>query len=106
MQDKQDLEFIAIATGNTVLQDMIDTIFEAARTVKNAHTQAGRHLSNMLRQKIVESLKEFGDIDPFNIWEPIEMYIDGVGSVKILKIIDIGSPIIVDKADTNRLISE
>lgn len=105
-QDKQDLEFIAIATGNTVLQEMIDTIFEAARTVKNAHTQAGRHLSNLLRQKVVESLKELGDIDPFNIWEPIEMYIDGVGSVKILKIIDIGSPVIVDKADTNRLISE
>ena len=48
----------------------------------------------------------YGDIDPFNIWEPIEMQIDGVGTVRILKIIDIGTPVVVDIADTNRLIEE
>ena len=34
------------------------------------------------------------------------MQMDGVGTVRILKIIDIGSPVRVDIADTNRLIDE
>ena len=51
-------------------------------------------------------IKEYGDIDPFNIWDPIEMQVDDVGLVRILKIIDIGTPVIVDIADTNRLIDE
>ena len=61
-------------------------------------------LTNLLRQKIVSALHERGEIDPFNIWEPIEMQVDGVGLVRILKIIDIGDPVTVDIADTNRLI--
>ena len=40
------------------------------------------------------------------IWDPIEMQVDDVGLVRILKIIDIGTPVIVDIADTNRLIEE
>lgn len=32
------------------------------------------------------------------------MQVDGVGLVRILKIIDIGDPVTVDIADTNRLI--
>ena len=59
-----------------------------------------------MRNRIVESLKEYGDIDPFNIWEPIEMTVDGIGLVRILKIIDIGAPVVVDITDTNRLIDE
>ena len=58
------------------------------------------------REEIVEALKEYGDIDPFNIWEPIEMQVDGIGTVRILKIIDIGTPVTVDIADTNRLIDD
>ena len=34
------------------------------------------------------------------------MQVDDVGLVRILKIIDIGTPVIVDIADTNRLIDE
>ena len=34
------------------------------------------------------------------------MTVEGIGPVKILKIIDVGSPIVVDIADTNRLIEE
>jgi hypothetical protein len=59
-----------------------------------------------LRSRIVEALKEYGDIDSFNIWKPIEMQVEGIGTVRILKIIDIGTPVIVDIADTNRLIDE
>lgn len=103
---REDLEHIAKITGSTVLQDLLDQVHEAAQIVRNAHIQAGRALSIQLRNRIVEALNEYGDIDPFNIWEPIEMQIDGVGTVRILKIIDIGTPVVVDIADTNRLIEE
>lgn len=105
-QSKQDLEHIAAATGSSVLKELLDQVYDAARTVRRAHGQAGRVLSMQLRSRIVEALKEYGDIDPFNIWEPIEMQVEGIGSVRILKIIDIGTPVIVDIADTNRLIDE
>lgn len=105
-QSKQDLVNIAAITENDVLKEMLDQIYSAAQIVKTAHVQAGRTLSLMLRNRIVEALKDFGDIDPFNIWEPIEMIVDGVGTVRILKIIDIGTPVIVDITDTNRLIDE
>lgn len=105
-QSKQDLEFIATITENAVLQEKLDDVYQAAGIVKNAHIQAGKDLSRELRERVVNALKAYGDIDPFNIWEPIEMQIDGIGTVRILKIIDIGAPVTVDKADTNRLISE
>lgn len=103
---KQDLEFIAKATGDPVLTEKLDEIYDAAQNVRSAHIQAGRVLSAQLRNRVVEALQQYGDIDPFNIWEPIEMQMDGVGTVRILKIIDIGSPVRVDIADTNRLIDE
>lgn len=34
------------------------------------------------------------------------MQVEGIGTVRILKIIDIGTPVTVDIADTNRLIDE
>ena len=105
-QSRQDLEHIASATGSGVLKELLDQIYDAAQTVRSAHIQAGRVLSMHLRSRIVEALKGHVDIDPFNIWEPIEMQVEGIGTVRILKIIDIGAPVTVDIADTNRLIDE
>ncbi len=105
-QSKQDLEHIATVTGSGVLKEKLNQIYEAAQAVKAAHVQAGRVLSLQLRNRIASALNEYGDIDPFNIWDPIEMQVDDVGLVRILKIIDIGTPVIVDIADTNRLIDE
>jgi hypothetical protein len=105
-QGKEDLRYIAKVTGSTVLSDMLDEIYDAAQTVKAAHSKAGKILSDTLKNRIVEAIDQYGDIDPFNIWEPIEMQVDGIGLVRILKIIDIGSPVVVDIADTNRLIDE
>lgn len=105
-QSRQDLEHIASATGSGVLKELLDQIYDAAQTVRSAHIQAGKVLSMHLKSRIVESLKECEDIDPFNIWEPIEMRVEGIGTVRILKIIDIGAPVTVDIADTNRLIDE
>ena len=105
-QSKQDLKHIAAATGSSVLNELLDQIYDAAQTVRSAHIQAGRVLSMYLRSRIVEALKEYGDIDPFNIWEPIEMQVEEIGTIRILKIIDIGMPVTVDIADTNCLIDE
>jgi hypothetical protein len=105
-QQKQDLQHIAAITENGVLSELLDQVHDAAQEVKAAHVQAGRLLSEQLRIKIVEALENYGDIDPFNIWEPIEMNVDGIGIVRILKIIDIGPTLIVDTTDTNRLIEE
>lgn len=105
-QSKQDLEYIAVATGSSVLKELLDQVYDAAQIVRSAHVQAGRVLSKQLRSRVVAALKEYGDIDPFNIGEPIEMQVDGIGKVRILKIIDIGMPVTVDIADTNRLIDE
>lgn len=105
-QSRQDLEHIASATGSGVLKELLDQIYDAAQTVRSAHIQAGRVLSMHLKSRIVEALKECEDIDPFNIWEPIEMQVEGIGTIRILKIIDIGAPVTVDIADTNRLIGE
>jgi len=105
-QQKQDIQYIADITGSSVLQEMLDQVVDAGRVVKAAHSQAGRILSEKLRERIAHALEEYGDIDPFNIWEPIEMNIDDIGLVRILKIIDIGSVMVVDRSDTNRLIEE
>lgn len=102
----EDLQYIANVTQNQVLTELMEEIFEAARIVRAAHIQAGRVLSDMLKTKIVEELKQYGKIDPFNIWEPIEIDVDGIGTAKILKIIDVGTPVQVDVSDTNRLIEE
>ena len=103
---KEDLQIIAQITGNETLQEKLDDVYFAAQEVRRAHVLAGRKLSEQLRKTIVGELRNSEEIDPYNIWEPIDMEIDGIGNVKILKIIDIGSEIIVDASDTNRLITD
>lgn len=103
---KEDLIHIAMATEDSVLLELVDKVYDAAREVKNAHIQAGKYLSNRLKKTIAEILKSYGDIDPFNIWEPISLPLEDTGTVNILKIIDIGSRVMVDAAYANRLIEE
>jgi hypothetical protein len=103
---KENLEHIAAAMGESVLNESLDEIINAAAIVRTAHTKAGKVLSIGLKKKIVSSLSEYGTIDPFNIWKPISIDIEGIGTVRVLKIIDIGEVITVDSADTNRLIKE
>ncbi len=105
-QSRQDLEHIARATDCGVLKEKLDHVYKAAQLVKAKHIQAGKELSILLKKKVVAALKEHGDVDPFNIWAPIEMQIEDVGLVRILKVIDIGAPVIVDAANTNHLIEE
>lgn len=105
-RSKEDLRILAEITENETLLELLDSIFEAAQEIRNAHVLAGRKLSEQLKHTLAKELKQFEDIDPFNFWEPIEMDIEGIGNVKVLKIIDIGTEIQIDAADTNRLIEE
>ena len=105
-RSKEDLQILAEITGNETLLELLDSIFEAAQEVRNVHILAGRKLSEQLKKTLAQELRKFENIDPFNFWEPIDMEIDGIGNVKVLKIIDIGAEIQIDSADTNRLIEE
>ena len=105
-QSKDDLKIIADVTGNELLSELLDEVFDAAQEVRNAHLLAGKKLSEQLKLNLASELQDFEEIDPFNFWEPIDVEIDRIGNVKVLKIIDIGSEIEVDAADTNRLIEE
>lgn len=105
-ENKDDLMYIALITEDTVLFDMVDEVFDAAREVRSAHIQAGRYLSSKLKEIIASALLEYGNIDPFNIWEPVILHLEDIGMVKILKVIDIGTMIEVDAVNANRLIEE
>lgn len=104
--DKEDLICIAATTGDQVLGEKLDDIYEAGKEVRSAHIQAGRILSKRLKQKIGEYIQNLGEIDVFNVWDPISLQIDEIGQVKILKVIDISSPIPVEAGNTNRLLIE
>lgn len=102
--DKEDLLCIATATADDVLKEKLDLIFEAGREVRSIHVAAGRILSQRLKNKIAEHIHDMEKIDTFNVWDPITLQLDEVGQVKILKIIDISNPILVDAGNTNRLL--
>ena len=63
-------------------------------------------MSQRLKNKIAESIHGMGEIDTFNVWDPITLQLEEVGQVKILKVIDVSSANQVDSGNTNRLISE
>lgn len=103
-QDIQDLKYIAKAFKDDVLTDLCDEVFEAGKAVKYAHKQAGKHLSQLLKKNIAEKLHQLFSIDIYNIFEPIILDIEEIGTVNVLKITDIGSKVTVEQSDTNRLL--
>lgn len=105
-QDKEDLLNIAAATEDEVLLEKAEIIYYAGKEVKSAHTKAGKLLSERLKEKIGAELREIEGLDQYNIWDPIVMQLDDIGTVKILKVIDKGNKIKIDDGNTNRLISE
>ncbi|HZK53737.1 MAG TPA: DrmE family protein [Desulfosporosinus sp.] len=105
-QSIDDLRYIAEATEDDILLEQLEDIFEAGKEVKRAHIQAGKNLSELLKRKVAQKIQELGEIDPYNIWEPITLNLDEIGTVKILKVIDIGSSMLVDSTNVNCLINE
>jgi len=103
-QSKDDIKFIAIATEDAVLLETVDKVYNAGRLVKNAHISAGHYLAEKLRFNLSSSLTLMESIDGFNVWEPIDVYIEDIGNIKILKVIDVGDRVTVDAINTNRLI--
>ena len=106
LSSKEDLLCIAKALNDEMLLETIDDVYMAGVDVKRAHLKAGQYLSQRLRHQIANKITEFGEIDVFNIWEPIELQLEDIGKVIILKIIDINRPIQIDSSNTNRLLSE
>ena len=103
-QSKDDLRIIADATENETLKEKLDEIFDAAQQVKKAHVLAGKKLSEQLKKTLANELLKYGEISPYNYWEPIEINIEGIGNVKVLQIIDIGEEVDIDPANTNHII--
>ena len=60
----------------------------------------------MLKNKIADILSVENHFDAFSTWDPIEFQIEGIGLVKLLRIIDISAPITVSNMNTNRLFAE
>ena len=104
-QSKDDLACIARALDDTVLLEQIDSIYDAGMEVRSTHVRAGNILSERLKNRIAEEIAALGDIDIFNSWDPINIFIEDVGNVLLLKIIDIGEPVSVDAGYTNRLLA-
>ncbi|MBR4341237.1 MAG: DrmE family protein [Lachnospiraceae bacterium] len=104
---KEDLIAIAHVTQDSVLLEKLDEIYDAGETIKRAHIKAGRILSDRLTDSIGQIIQEKHITDPYNIWDPIELEIEGVGPTKILKIMDIGQEwLFVNYSDTNKILSE
>ena len=106
LSSKDDLVCIAKALNDDMLLESIDDVYMAGIDVKRAHVKAGQYLSQKLRAQVADRIAEFGEIDAFNIWDPIELQLEDIGKVIILKIIDINRPIQIDSGNTNRLLSE
>jgi hypothetical protein len=106
LSSKDDLVCIAKALNDDMLFESIDDVYMAGIDVKRAHVKAGQYLSQKLRAQVADRIAEFGEIDAFNILDPIELQLEDIGKVIILKIIDINRPIQIDSGNTNRLLSE
>ena len=89
-----------------MLLETAEDVYAAGQEVKGVHVQAGQYLSKLLKKQIVEALSSHEEIDAFNLWDPIELQLEDIGKVVILKIIDINRPIQIDSGNTNRLLSE
>ena len=67
----------------------------------------GRILSERLTEGIAKKLLSGEKIDPYNIWDPVELNLEEVGPVRVLKVIDLGQEWIpVSITDTNKILSE
>lgn len=106
-QDVEDLKYIAEVTGDSVLLEKMEDVVSSGRFIMNAHIKAGRVLSERLSEGIASKLISEKAIDPFNIWEPIEIELNDVGAVRVLKVIDIGPEYItVDAGNSNKILNE
>jgi hypothetical protein len=105
-QEKENLLYISVALNDNYLIDNIDKIWEVCKYVRTAHVKAGNEVSSRLKKGIAKSLSEMPRIRRNDIWDPIDLQLDELGKVKIMKVTSIGDPIVVDIIHTNKLLTE
>ena len=103
-QMKDDIIYIARAFNDPVLLEMVDQVYDAGTRIKSAHIKAGHYLSDKLKKSIASFLQTHDEIDIYNVWEPIDIVLEDVGAIKILKVIDISPEVLIELSNTNRLI--
>lgn len=103
---KQDIEYIAKATEDDVLLEMLEQVYSASREVQAAHLQAGKRLSELLQERISSMLQESADFDLYNMWEPLRVELEGIGAIKILYVLDVGVPQKIHPSAVNRLLED
>lgn len=104
-KDPEDIRHIAKAAGDSILHEKFEEVATASTVVRQAHIKAGHYLSGKLKQILGEKLSSFNFGYVHDISHPIDLEIETFGSVKILRIIDIGPEMQVDLNLTNRLLS-
>ena len=103
--DKDDLLYIAMALNDTYLINNIDEIYDICKFVRNAHVRAGNEISNRLKKGIAIFLSELTHLKREDIWDPIELELDELGKIIILKVLSIGNTLTVDIGNTNRILT-
>ncbi len=102
-QNEVDILHIAMAFNKEELLDRERIILEAAEKVYAAHQKAGIYLARLIRSKVGDVLQDL-NIDPVNFWEPIDIQVENLGHIKILKVTNIGDVRTVSSGVTNRLL--
>ncbi len=102
--DRDDLRCIADVTGDDALKDRIDEVFDAAVKVRSYHSRAGKTITKELKKHLTEAMDTVGGINPAGVTEPIEITMEDIGLVRVLKVLEIREPGIFSSGDTDRLI--
>lgn len=105
-RNKSRIGQIATAIGDATLLNNKEDVYEAGKHLRNVHQRAGRFLSNSLKNKLPSTLHSMVDFNLDNIFEPITIDLEDIGTITILKIIDMGNSIKVHVTDVNRFIKE
>lgn len=98
----------AKALHDKELDERADRIAEAGIRVQTAHRLAGRRLSDTLASAFTNYMTTRDISKPEDIWEPVEFDIEGLGAVKLCRIIEIDRSRLISVPDwkTGKLLKE
>ena len=99
------IKVIGLITKDTDLINNYTHYEEAISNVFSAHIRAGNQLSNLLKDAIASHIKNVGNIQSIN-WKAMNLALNDIGQIKILKITDIGEKIMVPHEHLNRLVND
>ena len=105
-RDLSSIEKIANVTNDIFLKENAMVVYEAGKTVTEAHRKAGVYLTKKLKYSLPSYINTSGEMSPEDLQEPFNLELDDVGNVLILKVIEIGEKIQLDTININRLIKE